>query len=62
MSTGGNTLWGLADHLGTLRDIADLNEGTGVTTVTNHRNYDALGKITTRRNHFFRLVFEAAEP
>ena len=43
LGSGGNTLWGLADHLGTIRDISDLNEGTGVTTVVNHRRYNAFG-------------------
>jgi RHS repeat-associated protein len=40
---GSNTLWGLADHLGTIRDIADRNETTGVTSVVNHRRYDTYG-------------------
>jgi RHS repeat-associated protein len=57
LSTGGNTLWGLGDHLGTLRDIADLNEGTGVTSVTNHRTYNAFGKLTAETNITVDLLF-----
>ena len=44
LSTGGNTVWALADHLGSIRDIADLNEGNGSTSVVNHRRYNAFGK------------------
>ena len=57
LSTGGNTLWGLGDHLGTLRDIADLNEGTGVTSVTNHRTYNVFGKLTAETNSAVDLLF-----
>ena len=56
-STGGNTLWGLGDHLGTLRDIADLNESSGVTSVTNHRTYNAFGKLTAETNAAVDLLF-----
>ena len=48
LSSGGNTLWGLADHLGTIRDIADANEATGVTSVVNHRRYNAFGKLMSQ--------------
>ena len=57
LSTGGNTLWGLGDHLGSLRDIADLNEGTGVTSVTNHRTYNAFGKLTAETNSAVDMLF-----
>ena len=57
LSTAGNTLWGLADHLGTLRDIADFNEGTSVTSVTNHRKYNAFGKLTSETNSAVDMLF-----
>ena len=57
LSTGGNTLWGLGDHLGTLRDIADFNESTSVTSVTNHRTYNAFGKMTAETNSSVDLLF-----
>ncbi len=57
LSTGGNTLWGLADHLGTLRDIADFNEGTSVTSVTNHRSYNAFGKLISETNTAVDLIY-----
>ncbi len=46
--SGGNTLWALSDHLGSIRDIADVNEGTGATTVVNHRRYNAFGRRTSQ--------------
>jgi len=57
LSTAGNTLWGLGDHLGTLRDIADFNESTSVTTVTNHRTYNALGKLISETNTAVDLIY-----
>lgn len=40
-----NTLWPLADHQGSIRDIADFNESTGITAIANHRTYDSFGKL-----------------
>jgi RHS repeat-associated protein len=57
LGSGGNTLWALSDHLGTIRDIADLNEGTGVTAITNHRTYNAFGKLTAETNAAVDLIF-----
>jgi RHS repeat-associated protein len=57
LSSGGNTLWGLADHLGTLRDIADLNESTAVTSVTNHRKYTAFGGLVSETNTAVDLIY-----
>ena len=54
---GSNTLWGLADHLGSLRDIADLNEGTGVTSITNHRTFNSFGKLISETNAAVDMLF-----
>ena len=43
--TPGDVLWPLADHLGTVRDLAD---STGA--VTNHLTYDSFGNITSETN------------
>ncbi len=51
LSSGGNTLWALSDHLGSIRDIADYNEATGVTTVANHRTLSATGKIVSETTY-----------
>ncbi len=56
-SSGGNVLWPLADHLGTLRDIADYNEGNSTTSVTNHRTYNAFGKLVSETNSVVDLIY-----
>ncbi|MEO8272269.1 MAG: hypothetical protein ABI557_21350, partial [Aureliella sp.] len=56
-SVAGNTLWGLADNLGTLRDIADFKESISVTTVTNHRTVNANGKLIAETNAAVDLLF-----
>ena len=43
LSTAGSVVWPLADHEGTIRDLAVYNSGTDVTTIANHRVYDAFG-------------------
>ena len=57
LSSAGNVLWALSDHLGTVRDIADQNESTNTTTVTNHRTYDSFGKLTAETNAAVDLIF-----
>ncbi len=54
---GSDTLYGLRDHLGTIRDIANFNEGTSVTSVTNHRKYSAFGKLVSESNTAVDLIF-----
>ncbi|MGI6417849.1 MAG: RHS repeat-associated core domain-containing protein [Thermoguttaceae bacterium] len=39
-------LWTLTDHLNTVRDLAALDNETGVTTIANHIVYDAFGRVT----------------
>jgi RHS repeat-associated protein len=55
--TGSNTLWGLADHLGSLRDIADYSESTGVTTIANHRTINSFGKLISETNAAVDMLF-----
>ncbi|MCR9291515.1 MAG: hypothetical protein NXI32_02270 [bacterium] len=55
--SAGNILWPLADHLGTIRDIADRNDSTGVTNVSNHRRYDAFGNRLSETNSAVDLIF-----
>jgi RHS repeat-associated protein len=55
--SGSNTLWGLADHLGSLRDIADYSESTGVTTIANHRTINSFGKLISETNAAVDMLF-----
>jgi RHS repeat-associated protein len=57
LSSAGNIVWALSDHLGTPREIADQNESTYTTTVTNHRTYDSFGKRTAETNSAVDLIF-----
>lgn len=52
-----NTLWALSDHLGSIRDIADRNETTGITAIANHRRYDSTGKRISETNVSVDLIF-----
>jgi hypothetical protein len=56
-TSNGNVLWPLADHLGTIRDIADDNESSPAFTVTNHRVYDTFGNLTSETNAAVDLSF-----
>ncbi len=46
----GNILWTLADHQGTVRDLADYDDGTGITAIANHLVYNSFGAITSETN------------
>ena len=46
----GDVLWSLADHQGTVRDLAEYDSGEDVTTVVNHVKYDAFGNIRGQSN------------
>ena len=48
--SAGNVLWPLADHLGSVRDLADFDEALGITAIANHITYDAWGQITSETN------------
>jgi RHS repeat-associated protein len=56
----GPVLWPLADHLGTLRDLAAYDpQGTPgqETSLANHRTFDSFGNITVESNSFVDLIF-----
>jgi RHS repeat-associated protein len=57
LTQAGNTSWALWDHLGTPRHLADQNESTYTTTVTNHRAYDSFGNLTSETNSAVDLLF-----
>jgi uncharacterized delta-60 repeat protein/RHS repeat-associated protein len=46
----GEVLWPLADHLGTVRDIAVYNAATNVTANANHLVFGAYGEIVSESN------------
>jgi RHS repeat-associated protein len=46
----GEILWGLDDHQGTIRDVADYDAVLDETTVVNHITYSAFGAIASQTN------------
>jgi RHS repeat-associated protein len=56
--TAGTILWPLADHLGTIRDLASHQvTPTHDTTINNHRIYDSFGNLTSESNTAIDLIF-----
>jgi hypothetical protein len=50
LTTPGSVVWPLVDHQGTIRDLATYNSGTDVTTIANHRVYNAYGVLEGQTN------------
>lgn len=48
LQTPGGVVWPLTDQLGTVRDLATYNSQNDVTTIANHRVYDAYGNLTSQ--------------
>jgi len=65
VSVEGDVLWALTDHLGTVRDLAEYDDSTCVTTVANHRTYDAFGRLVFETNaavdHLFGFTGRVAD-
>jgi RHS repeat-associated protein len=65
LTSPGDVLWPLADHLGTVRDLAQHDAGTGTTTVANHRVFNAFGELTSETNvaidHLFAFTGRALD-
>ena len=50
LSSPGDVLWPLVDNLGTVRDLAEYDSGTGDTVIVNHVSYDAYGGSRAETN------------
>ncbi|MGD0654516.1 MAG: RHS repeat-associated core domain-containing protein [Thermoguttaceae bacterium] len=50
LTAPGRVVWPLTDNLGTVCDLAEYNAQTGVTSVVNHRVYDAYGNLKSETN------------
>jgi RHS repeat-associated protein len=57
LSTAGTVLWTLADHLGTIQDLASHNSSTHATTIDNHRTYDSYGNVASETNSAVDEIF-----
>jgi len=47
LRTPGRVLWPLADHLGTVRDLAQYDAESAMTAVVDHRQYDSFGNFVS---------------
>jgi RHS repeat-associated protein len=56
-TAAGKVLWPLADNLGTVRDLADFDDVTDVTSIANHRQYDSFGEIIADSNSAIDHIF-----
>ena len=55
-TVSGNVVsWALADHQGTVRDMARYASGT--TTIVNHRKFDAFGNLTAESDSTVKFLF-----
>jgi RHS repeat-associated protein len=57
LSTAGNTLWPLTDHLNTTRDIADRDATTGMVSIENHRQFDSYGNVISETDSTVDILF-----
>jgi RHS repeat-associated protein len=57
LSSAGNAIWPLTDHLNTVRDLADRDESTGAVSIANHRTYDSFGRLVSETNAAVDEVF-----
>jgi RHS repeat-associated protein len=53
----GNTLWPLTDNLGSVRDLADYDATTDITSIANHIVYDSFGNIASETNAAIDHIF-----
>jgi RHS repeat-associated protein len=57
LSTAGTVLYPLADHLGTVQDLASHNSSTHATSIDNHRTYDTYGNVASETNSAVDEIF-----
>jgi RHS repeat-associated protein len=57
VSSAGDLLWPLADHLGTVRDLAEYDSGTDIPSIANHRTFDGFGNIVAESNATVETIF-----
>jgi RHS repeat-associated protein len=47
LTSAGDVLWPLTDHLNTTRDLAEYDSGTDTTTIASHRIFDSFGNLVS---------------
>jgi RHS repeat-associated protein len=57
LTSAGDILWPLTDHLGTTRDLAEYDSGTDTTTIASHRIFDSFGNLISETNGSITILF-----
>jgi len=57
VTEGGMILWPLTDQVGSVRDLAQYDPASGVTSVANHLVYDTFGRLESQTNAAVACVF-----
>jgi len=57
LTSPGEILWPLTDHLNTVRDLAVYDPETNLTTIANHLVYDAYGRLTSQTDPAITTLF-----
>jgi RHS repeat-associated protein len=50
LTSAGDVLWPLTDHLNTTRDLAEYNSGTNTASIASHRVFDSFGNLISESN------------
>jgi RHS repeat-associated protein len=50
LTSAGDVLWPLTDHLNTTRDLAEYNSGTDTASIASHRVFDSFGNLISETN------------
>jgi RHS repeat-associated protein len=57
LTSAGDVLWPLTDHLNTTRDLAEYDSGTDTTTIASHRVFDSFGNLLSETNGSVTILF-----
>jgi RHS repeat-associated protein len=57
LTSAGDVLWPLTDHLNTTRDLAEYNSGTNTASIASHRIFDSFGNLISESNGSVTILF-----
>jgi RHS repeat-associated protein len=57
LTSAGDILWPLTDHLNTTRDLAEYNSGTDTASIASHRVFDSFGNLISETNGSVTILF-----
>jgi RHS repeat-associated protein len=57
LTSAGDILWPLTDHLNTTRDLAEYNAGSDTASIASHRVFDSFGNLISETNGSVTILF-----